>query len=155
VSKKEQKVSIEELRRRAVRTPNTYEGIKAVEALAALEHFKVSARDYFLVISDLRCCAPVMAFIKDGNNHSLIGLVTCSWSWSQLTRVVKRHIVEVFGDELDKDAVNIVKNGLDNFRKQDLDVIIIDTAGRHKEEKGLLDEMKSSTRCQNPTLCCP
>jgi hypothetical protein len=35
VSKKEQEVSIEELRRRAVRTPNTYEGSKAVEALAA------------------------------------------------------------------------------------------------------------------------
>jgi hypothetical protein len=35
LSNKEQEVRIEELRRRAVRTPNTYEGIKAVEALAA------------------------------------------------------------------------------------------------------------------------
>ena len=35
MSNKEQEVRIEELRRRAVRTSNTYEGIKAVEALAA------------------------------------------------------------------------------------------------------------------------
>ena len=35
MSNKEQEAWIEELRRRAVRTPNTYEGIKAVEALAA------------------------------------------------------------------------------------------------------------------------
>jgi signal recognition particle subunit SRP54 len=51
--------------------------------------------------------------------------------------------VEVFGDEEDKDAVSIVKNGLEHFRKQVLDVIIIDTAGRHKEERGLLEEMKT------------
>ena len=35
LSNKEQEMRIEELRRRAVRTPNPYEGIKAVEALAA------------------------------------------------------------------------------------------------------------------------
>jgi hypothetical protein len=35
LSNKEQEMLIEELRRRAVRTPNPYEGIKAVEALAA------------------------------------------------------------------------------------------------------------------------
>jgi hypothetical protein len=35
LSNKEQEMQIEELRRRAVRTPNPYEGIKVVEALAA------------------------------------------------------------------------------------------------------------------------
>ncbi|MFZ0512032.1 MAG: signal recognition particle receptor subunit alpha [Candidatus Nitrosopolaris sp.] len=60
--------------------------------------------------------------------------------------------VEVFGDELDKDAVNIVKNGLEHFRKQVLDVIIIDTAGRHKEEKGLLEEMNTMYQVSEPDL---
>jgi len=60
--------------------------------------------------------------------------------------------VEVFSDELDKDAVNIVKNGLEHFRKQVLDVIIIDTAGRHKEEKGLLEEMKDMYQVSEPDL---
>ena len=35
MSNEEQEARIEELRRRAVRTPNPYEGIKAIEALAA------------------------------------------------------------------------------------------------------------------------
>ena len=60
--------------------------------------------------------------------------------------------VEVFGDEQEKDPVNIVKNGLERFRKQVLDVIIIDTAGRHKEEKGLLGEMKSMYQVSEPHL---
>ncbi|MGA9151500.1 MAG: signal recognition particle receptor subunit alpha [Candidatus Nitrosopolaris sp.] len=60
--------------------------------------------------------------------------------------------VEVFGDEQDKDPVNIVKNGLDHFKKQVLDVIIIDTAGRHKEERGLLEEMKNMHQVSDPEL---
>jgi len=60
--------------------------------------------------------------------------------------------VEVFGDEQDKDPVNIVKNGLEHFKKQVLDVIIIDTAGRHKEERGLLEEMKSMHQVSDPEL---
>jgi signal recognition particle subunit SRP54 len=60
--------------------------------------------------------------------------------------------VEVFGDEADKDAVSIVKNGLEHFGKQVLDVIIIDTAGRHKEERGLLEEMKTMYEVSKPDL---
>jgi signal recognition particle subunit SRP54 len=60
--------------------------------------------------------------------------------------------VEVFGDEQDKDPVNIVKNGLEYYKKQVLDVIIIDTAGRHKEERGLLEEMTSMHQVSDPEL---
>jgi signal recognition particle subunit SRP54 len=60
--------------------------------------------------------------------------------------------VEVFGDEEDKDAVSIVKNGLEHFRKQVLDVIVIDTAGRHKEERGLLEEMKTMYEVSVPDV---
>ncbi|PWU82556.1 MAG: signal recognition particle protein [Candidatus Nitrosopolaris wilkensis] len=60
--------------------------------------------------------------------------------------------VEVFGDEEDKDAVSIVKNGLAHFKKQVLDVIIIDTAGRHKEERGLLEEMKTMYEVSEPDV---
>jgi signal recognition particle subunit SRP54 len=60
--------------------------------------------------------------------------------------------VEVFGDEQDKDPVNIVKNGLEHYKKQVLDVIIIDTAGRHKEERGLLEEMRSMHQVSDPEL---
>src|ERR687890_2764211 len=49
----------------------------------------------------------------------------------------------VYGEEENKNALEIVKNGLNFFKDQAIDIVIIDTAGRHKEEQTLLDEMKS------------
>lgn len=60
--------------------------------------------------------------------------------------------VEVYGEEGSKDAVGIARNGLDYFKPQNLDVIIIDTAGRHKEETGLLAEMNEMYKVVIPEL---
>src|SRR3954467_7948430 len=49
----------------------------------------------------------------------------------------------VYGEEGNRNALEIVKNGLNFFKDQAIDIIIIDTAGRHKEEQSLLEEMKS------------
>ena len=47
----------------------------------------------------------------------------------------------MFGEEQNDNAVAIARNGLAHYKEQNLDVVIIDTAGRHKEEEGLLQEM--------------
>lgn len=60
--------------------------------------------------------------------------------------------VEVYGEESSKDAVAIVKNGLEHFKPQNLDILIIDTAGRHKEEAGLLQEMNDMYNVATPDL---
>src|SRR5687768_15228223 len=60
--------------------------------------------------------------------------------------------VEVFGEEQNNNAVAIARNGLDYFKDQNLDVIIIDTAGRHKEEEGLLQEMSEMHKAVTPDL---
>jgi len=60
--------------------------------------------------------------------------------------------VEVFGDESSKDATSIVKNGIDYFKGTGSDVVIIDTAGRHKDEAELLEEMKSMYDISKPDL---
>jgi signal recognition particle subunit SRP54 len=60
--------------------------------------------------------------------------------------------VEVYGEENNKDSPNIVKNGLKHFESQSLDVIIIDTAGRHKEEHDLLEEMGRINKVAEPDL---
>jgi signal recognition particle subunit SRP54 len=49
----------------------------------------------------------------------------------------------VYGEEENKNAIEIVENGMNFFKDQAVDIIIIDTAGRHKEEQSLLEEMKS------------
>jgi signal recognition particle subunit SRP54 len=49
--------------------------------------------------------------------------------------------VPVFGDPQNKDPVKVVSEGLKQFTDKDL--IIVDTAGRHKEERELIKEMKT------------
>jgi len=70
----------------------------------------------------------------------------------QLKTMCEKSSVEVYGEENNKDSPNIVKNGLKHFAGQPLDVILIDTAGRHKEEKDLLEEMSRINKVTEPDL---
>ena len=71
---------------------------------------------------------------------------------AQLKTMCEKANVEVFGDEKNKDSPQLVKKGLKHFENSNLDVILIDTAGRHKEEKELLDEMKQINKVAEPDL---
>jgi len=70
----------------------------------------------------------------------------------QLKTMCEKSNVEVYGEENNKDSPSIVKNGLKHFEGQPLDVILIDTAGRHKEEQDLLEEMKRINKVTEPDL---
>ena len=60
---------------------------------------------------------------------------------TQLKTLVASSGVEVYNDEKEKDSVKIAKEGKRKFEGSK-NLVVIDTAGRHKEEKGLLQEMK-------------
>jgi len=90
---------------------------------------------------------------KSGYRTGVIGADT--WRPGALTQLkmnCSRIDVEVYGEETNKDAVGIVSNGLRHFSPENLDVILIDTAGRHKDETGLLEEMKSMHGVSKPDL---
>jgi signal recognition particle subunit SRP54 len=90
---------------------------------------------------------------KHGYRVGVIGADT--WRPGALTQLkmnCSKINVEVFGEEQNNDAVAIARNGLDHFKDQNLDVIIIDTAGRHKEEEGLLQEMSEMYKAATPDL---
>jgi len=70
----------------------------------------------------------------------------------QLKTMCEKSNVEVYGEENNKDSPSIVKNGLKHFEGKSLDVILIDTAGRHKEEQDLLDEMDRINKIAEPDL---
>lgn len=70
----------------------------------------------------------------------------------QLKTNCEKSGVEVFGEENNKDAPGIVRNGLKHFENYNLDIVLIDTAGRHKEEKELLDEMREIGKVADPDL---
>ena len=70
----------------------------------------------------------------------------------QLKTMCEKSNVEVYGEEKNKDSPTIVKNGLKHFAGLPLDVVLIDTAGRHKEEKDLLEEMTRINKVAEPDL---
>ena len=70
----------------------------------------------------------------------------------QLKTTCEKENIEVYGEEKTKDSPQVVKNGLQHFEKSNLDIVLIDTAGRHKEEKDLLDEMTQINKAAEPDL---
>jgi len=62
-------------------------------------------------------------------------------AYAQLQQNAARINVPIFGDPKAKDPIKVVSEGLKHF--SDKDFIIVDTAGRHKEEKDLIKEMKT------------
>jgi Signal recognition particle GTPase len=91
--------------------------------------------------------------IKQGYRVAVIGADT--WRPGALTQLKMNCIklnVEVYGDESIKDASEIVVKGLQHFENSGIDVIIIDTAGRHKDELGLINEMRTMREISSPDL---
>jgi signal recognition particle subunit SRP54 len=62
-------------------------------------------------------------------------------AYAQLQQLANRINVPVYGDLKAKDPVKVVNDGLKQF--SDKDLIIVDTAGRHKEEQELIKEMNA------------
>ncbi|MGD8707484.1 MAG: signal recognition particle receptor subunit alpha [Nitrosopumilaceae archaeon] len=90
---------------------------------------------------------------KQGYSVGVIGADTYRpGALVQLRTMCEKSNVEVYGDENNKDSPDIVKNGLKYFEKLPLDIILIDTAGRHKQEQDLLDEMERINKVADPDL---
>jgi len=62
-------------------------------------------------------------------------------AFAQLQQLAARINVPIYGDTKAKDPVKVVSEGLKQFAEKD--VVIVDTSGRHKEEKDLIEEMKT------------
>jgi signal recognition particle subunit SRP54 len=94
-----------------------------------------------------------MFLTKQGYSVGVIGADTYRpGALVQLRTMCEKSNVEVYGEENNKDSPEIVKNGLKHYEKLPLDIILIDTAGRHKQEQDLLDEMERINKVANPDL---
>lgn len=61
-------------------------------------------------------------------------------AYAQLLQLANQINIPIYGDPKAKKSIAIASEGLKKF--DDYEVVIIDTAGRHKEEKALIQEMK-------------
>jgi signal recognition particle subunit SRP54 len=69
-------------------------------------------------------------------------------AYDQLKQLAESINVPFYGEPDAKDPVKLSKRGVDHFK--DREVIIVDTSGRHKEEIGLIEEMKQIEKAINP-----
>jgi signal recognition particle subunit SRP54 len=88
-------------------------------------------------------------FLKKGLKPALICADTYRpGAYAQLQQLANRINVPVYGDVKAKDPVKVVNDGLKQF--SDKEIILVDTAGRHKEERELIKEMKTIEKKTRP-----
>lgn len=91
--------------------------------------------------------------LKHGYKVGVVGADTFRpGALEQLRTMCGKASIPVYGDESLKDPVEISKRGIEHFKPAKPDVILIDTAGRHKQESELLDEMKHIHEVTKPAL---
>ncbi len=71
-------------------------------------------------------------------------------AYEQLKQLAERTNIPFYGNPKEKNPVKIAKKGVEEFKKQKIELVFLDTSGRHKEEKGLLKEMKDIAKAVNP-----
>lgn len=62
-------------------------------------------------------------------------------AFDQLKQNAIRAKVPYYGSYTEPDPVRIAKEGVEKFKKEKFDIIIVDTSGRHRQEKELFAEM--------------
>uniref|UniRef100_A0A7S1VS14 signal-recognition-particle GTPase n=1 Tax=Grammatophora oceanica TaxID=210454 RepID=A0A7S1VS14_9STRA len=68
----------------------------------------------------------------------------------QLKQNATKLRIPFYGSYTEADPVAIAQEGVDQFRKDKYEVIIVDTSGRHKQSEGLLDEMQEIAQAVQP-----
>jgi signal recognition particle subunit SRP54 len=60
------------------------------------------------------------------------------------------HVICVFLSYTEIDPVVIAQEGVDMFKKEGFEIIIVDTSGRHKQEDSLFEEMLQVSNAVSP-----
>jgi signal recognition particle subunit SRP54 len=71
-------------------------------------------------------------------------------AFDQLKQLADKVTVPVYGEPKSKDTLRIVKKGMEQFSNQKYDLIVVDTAGRHKDEAELMSEMRDLAKQIQP-----
>jgi signal recognition particle subunit SRP54 len=71
-------------------------------------------------------------------------------AYSQLKQLAEMSNIPFWGDENGKDAVKLAKKGFSEMKKRGIELILLDTSGRHREEINLIKEMKSISKAVKP-----
>ncbi|PJF18359.1 Signal recognition particle 54 kDa protein [Paramicrosporidium saccamoebae] len=97
------------------------------------------------------CCKLATYYLRKGWKVGLVCADTFrAGAFDQLKQNAARSKIPFYGSYSEADPVTIVKEGLEKFRAEKYEIIIIDTSGRHKQEAALFDEMQEIAAVSNP-----
>ncbi|KAI9015017.1 SRP54-type protein [Gaertneriomyces semiglobifer] len=71
-------------------------------------------------------------------------------AFDQLKQNATKAKIPYYGSYTENDPAVLAKEGIEKFKKENFEVIIVDTSGRHKQEQALFDEMKQIAEAANP-----
>ncbi|GFP96479.1 signal recognition particle 54 kDa protein 2 [Phtheirospermum japonicum] len=63
-------------------------------------------------------------------------------AFDQLKQNATKAKIPFYGSYIESDPVRIAVEGVERFKKENCDLIIVDTSGRHKQEAALFEEMR-------------
>eukprot|EP01103_Thecamoeba_quadrilineata_P021466 TRINITY_DN9874_c0_g1_i1.p1 TRINITY_DN9874_c0_g1~~TRINITY_DN9874_c0_g1_i1.p1 ORF type:complete len:502 (+),score=100.51 TRINITY_DN9874_c0_g1_i1:69-1508(+) len=72
-------------------------------------------------------------------------------AYDQLKQNATQAKIPYFGSYVESDPVKVSKEGVDGFKQEGYDMIIVDTSGRHKQEEELFEEMQQISQAITPT----
>lgn len=117
---------------------------------------QVEKKPYKILFMGLQGSGKTTTIGKMGKYLQKKGLspaIICTDTWrpaafEQLRQLTENLNLPLYGDPDNNNALDLAQKGLKEFKKQE--IIIVDTAGRHKEEKDLLDEMEQISTVVEP-----
>ena len=71
-------------------------------------------------------------------------------AFDQLKQNATKAKIPYFGSLTQTDPVAVAREGVDKFKKERFEIIIVDTSGRHRQEKDLFDEMVQIQQAVEP-----
>ncbi|XP_010049962.2 signal recognition particle 54 kDa protein 2 [Eucalyptus grandis] len=73
-------------------------------------------------------------------------------AFDQLKQNAIKAKIPFYGSYAESDPVKIAVEGVETFKKENCDLIIVDTSGRHKQEAALFEEMRQVSEATKPDL---
>jgi signal recognition particle subunit SRP54 len=71
-------------------------------------------------------------------------------AYDQLIQLSEKAGAEFYGERESKSSVEIARNGVRKFKEKGIELILVDTAGRHKNESDLMTEMRQIAEAVMP-----
>ncbi|EYU26337.1 hypothetical protein MIMGU_mgv1a026331mg [Erythranthe guttata] len=73
-------------------------------------------------------------------------------AFDQLKQNAAKAKIPFYGSYTESDPVRIAVEGVERLKKENCDLIIVDTSGRHKQEAALFEEMRQLSEATKPDL---